>query len=178
MNDNRGFTLVEMLVAVSISVVALAGIMVLLITGLETWVVGATEVRLDRSAELLLAKIVRGPNGQSGLRAAGSSDVSIDDNQAGITFLVDKNNEPTATVGDDTEVRIYLDSNANLLMYDPDTSVGSDAYPLNRNAVVEDISFSQTDSLIAIDLLLSETVLRSQRTMQTSFQTSVFLRKD
>lgn len=178
MKNNQGFTMVEMLITAAISTMTLAGVMVLLITGVETWVVGATEVRLDRSGELLLGKIVRGPNGRSGLTAAGASEITIDDDQAGISFLVDKNDQPTATVADDTMVRIYLDPEANLIIYDPDTSVDDDQYPLNRNTVVSDISFSQTDSVISIELLLSETVLRSQRVMQTRFQTSVYLRKE
>jgi prepilin-type N-terminal cleavage/methylation domain-containing protein len=178
MKNNSGFTLVEMLIATMISVMALAGTMVLLITGLETWTVGATEVRLDRSAGLLLEKIVRGPNGQSGLRAAGATDVTIDAGQAGITFLVDKNVDPTYTITDDTQVRIYLDGAADLIMYDPDTSVAGDEFPLNREDDVSNIAFTQTGGMVDIELLMSDTVLRSQRVMQTRFETSVFLRKE
>jgi len=178
MKDNRGFTLIEMLIASGISLIALGGVITLFLTALETWTVGAAEIRLERNGRLLLEKIVRGPNGQAGLREAAASSVTIDADQAGISFLVDKNSEPTSTIADDTTVRIYLDQSNQRVVYDPDTSLSGNAFNLNRDAVVDSVIFAQSGNMVSIDLQLTDTVGTTQQTMQTSFQTSVFLRKD
>ena len=175
--NNSGFTLVEILIASTISMVLLGGIMAVFLTSLNVWVMGSTDMSLERYGTLTLEKIVRGMGGRYGLREANGSTIAIDADGNGITFTVDKNDPPTSSAGDDTTVRVYLDPSNGNMMYDPDTSIAGNAFNISREGVVRDITFTQNGDVISVDVWLSQDVTPSSRTVEMRFQTSVSVRK-
>lgn len=176
--NNSGFTLVEMLVSILISVFILGGIIVVFLTSLDTWTVGTADVRLERTASLLMEKIIRGSSGQYGLREANGNSIVIDDGAQRITFSVDKNSTPTITTADDTIVRVYYDSDNNRLMCDPNTSVAGDEFEISQEGVVEAVTFRYIGDVVNIRLLMSDDVTASEKTVEMEFQTAVYLRKE
>lgn len=175
--NNSGFTLAEILIASTISMVLLGGILAIFLTSLNTWILGSTDMSLERYGTFTLEKIVRGMGGRYGLREANGSTVAIDADANGITFTVDKNDPPTSSASDDTTVRVYLDSGNGNMMYDPDTSIAGNAVNISKEGVVKDITFTRNGDVITVDVWVSKDVTPSSKTIEMRFQTSVYLRK-
>ncbi len=170
----QGFTLAEMMVAVFIFMIIMAGLLSVFTMSMQAWKEGSRDLSLQSSGRLIIEKIVRGPGGRFGLREAAEEGVTVDEDGKGITFLVDRNSPPTYGKGDDTEVRIYLENER--MMYDPSTEVSGDEVPLISFGRVEDVRFQIDGKAVNVDLWMRET---SQTTnpSQVKFQTKVFLRK-
>jgi type II secretory pathway pseudopilin PulG len=168
------FTLAEMMVAIFVSTLALAALMTLFAMSLHAWNDGSVDLSLQSSGRLIMEKIVRGPSGLFGLREAGEEDVTVDANGKGITFLVDKNTEPTFTREDDTQLRIfYLDGR---VMYDPSSEFVGDEVPLASFGRVEDICFEVNGNEVKIELWMGETASQGPAA-RVKLQTKVYLRK-
>ena len=175
--DTRGFTLVEVLVASALAIIIMGGIITLFLTSIETWKVGAAEVKIERNGSLALEKMVRGSGGTSGLREANPRSVVIYAGGAGITFSVDKNDPPTSTLSDDTTVRIYFEAENNNLIYDPDVFVANDEFIIVEDGSVAELNFSKTGDVIDINVRFFEQVTPRGRSVDMQFNTSVALRK-
>jgi type II secretory pathway pseudopilin PulG len=169
-----GFTLSEMMVGLAIFVMIVAGLLTVFTMSMLSWKEGSRDLSLQGSGRLIIEKIVRGPGGRFGLREAAEEDVTIDEDGKGITFRVDKNNPPTFSKVDDTEVRIYFGENR--VMYDPSTGEEGDEVPLVGFGRVADLQFEPDGKAIGVVLWMTET---SQTTHASSVKlgTKVFLRK-
>jgi prepilin-type N-terminal cleavage/methylation domain-containing protein len=169
-----GFTLVEMIVAISIAVVVMGGLLSVFIMSLRAWKEGSRDLSLQSSGRLIIEKIVRGPGGRFGLREAAENDVAADEDGKGIRFSVDKNNPPTYSKLDDTELRIYLEGNR--IMYDPSTGVQGDEVPIVGFGPVKDVRFTVNEKAVTVELWMSDTS-GSIHPSQVKVATTVFLRK-
>ncbi len=169
-----GFTLVEMIVALSIALIVIGGLLSVFIMSLRAWKEGSTDLSLQSSGRLIIEKIVRGPGGRFGLREAGENDVAADDDGKGIRFSVDKNNPPTYSKLDDTELRIYLQGNR--IMYDPSADVQGDEVPIVGFGPVKDVRFTVNGKAITVELWMSDGS-GSLHPSQVKVATTVFLRK-
>jgi type II secretory pathway pseudopilin PulG len=169
-----GFTLTETLVAASIAMIVLAGVVSVFFMSMRAWKEGSGDVSVQSSGRLIIEKIVRGRGGRFGLREAAEGDVTVDENGKGITFLVDKNTPPTYESSDDTPVRVYFYKGS--IIYDPSTQSYGDEVPIVRFGAVEDLEFKIEGAAVHINLRMRET---SQITnpSQVKFQTKVFLRR-
>jgi type II secretory pathway pseudopilin PulG len=170
----RGFTLAETVFAVLIFTIAMLGLMTVFCMSMHAWKEGGVDVSLQSSGRLIIEKIVRGPAGLFGLQEAGEGDVSVDTGGRGITFLVDKNTEPTFTRLDDTEVRIYL--HEDKIFYDPSAEVVGDEGPIVSFGRVEDVQFQREGNRVNIELWMREPS-EDPNPSQVKLQTRVFLRK-
>ncbi len=170
----RGFTLAEIMVAISIFAIIMAGLLSVFTMSMQAWKEGSRDLSLQSSGRLIIEKIVRGPGGRFGLREAAEDDVTVDEDGKGISFLVDRNNPPTYDKLDDTEVRIYLENDS--IMYDPSTEISGDEVPLMSFGRVEDVQFQIDGKAVNVDLWMRETSATTNPS-QVKFQTKVFLRK-
>ena len=173
----KGFTLVEVITASSIALVVLAGVIMIMIMALNAWAVGTADARLERSGTMIMEKIARGISGRFGLREAHAKSIVIDQNAQGVTFAVDKNEEPTVTTDDDTTVRIYFDPETRMIMYDTDADKHGEDIEVSMEGGVEDIRFRRIGDVMNINLRMSDTVTSSIKTIQMQCSTSLFLRK-
>jgi type II secretory pathway pseudopilin PulG len=170
----EGFTLAETLLAASIAVVILGGLMSVFTMSLRAWKEGSRDVSVQSSARLIMENIVRGPGGRFGLREAAEEDITIDQDGRGICFLVDKNTPPTVTKSDDTSVKIYFEDGT--IMYDPSTDTSWDETPIVRHGMVEDVQFQMDGRAVNVQLRMAE-ISGTTRPSQIKLQTKVFLRK-
>jgi prepilin-type N-terminal cleavage/methylation domain-containing protein len=174
MKRNSGFTLAEVLVASSISLLVAASLLTVFAMGRRTWSEASAQVTLQSNARMILNQIARGSRGVFGLREANYSSISIEDEGRSIRFWIDKNEPPTYETTDDTSCRFYLQNER--IWYDPDTNVHHDEYPVVSNGRVDDIVFTKDSACITIDLAMRD--YGSTRTdAYAKFQTTVFLRK-
>ena len=173
----KGFTLVEVITASSIALVVLAGVIMIMIMALNAWAVGTADVRLERSGTMIMEKIARGISGRFGLREAHAKSIVIDEDARGVTFAVDKNEDPTVTTDDDTTVRIYFEKDSRRVMYDTDADKQGKDIELSMEGGVEDIRFRRIGDVLNINLMMTDTVTSSIKKMQMQCSTSLFLRK-
>ena len=169
-----GWTLAEIMVAALILVIIMAGVMSVFTMFMRAWKEGSRDLSLQSSGRLIVEKIVRGPGGRFGLREAAEGHVTTDEDGRGVTFLVDKNDPPTYTKLDDTEVRIYFQDGC--VMYDPETAVAGDELPVVHFGRVQDVQFQIEAKAVNIELLMRETS-GTIHPSQVKFRTKVFLRK-
>jgi len=173
-SEVRGFTLAEIMVAISIFMVIMAGLLSVFTMSMQAWKEGSRDLSLQSSGRLIIEKIVRGPGGRFGLREAAEDYVTVDANGKGISFSVDRNDPPTYDKLDDTEVKIYLQNDS--IMYDPSTDIYGDEVPLVGFGRVEDVQFQIDGKAVKVDLWMRE-ASGTTNPSQVKFQTEVFLRK-
>ena len=97
MKRNSGFTLAEVLVASSISVLVAASLLTVFMMGRRTWSEASAQVTLQSNARLILNQIARGSRGMFGLREANYSSITVEEDGRSIRFWVDKNETTTPT---------------------------------------------------------------------------------
>lgn len=103
----RGFTLVEIIVAIAVFAVAMTAVTSIFISGLRSRAEGAENMSLEREGSIILERIMRGLYGKGGLREANSGTVTVSDGGNWIQFEVDRNTVPTKTRADDITSLIY-----------------------------------------------------------------------
>lgn len=174
MRKNSGFTLAELLVASSISVLVAISVVALFAMTNRTWREASANVVLQSNGRLILNQLVSGSHGRFGLREANFQTIAIENGGNSILFYVDKLTNPSYPESDDTECRYYLHDDR--IWYDPDTSIEENEYPLVLNGKVENITFTKNSSCIDIDLIMKDYAsIRSDAYVR--LRTSVFLRK-
>jgi len=176
MRRNNGFTLTEMLVAMVTSVMLIGGVWLVYLASMRSWLEGSRNAGLERTAGMILEKIVRGPYGRFGLREADIGEVQVSESGDSVTYLVDKNDPPTTWNNDDTISRYY--QSGTQVIYDPDTSVEGDEQVLNSFGDVEQLTFSLNGELLTARLVLTAEAARTTaRRLVTRMQTNMFFRK-
>ncbi len=174
MKKNSGFTLVEVMLALSIAVLVSASLLAMVMMAKRTWAEGSAMIGLQSNGRLLLNQIARGSHGQYGLREANYNTLTIEDEGRSIRFSVDKNEPLTYSEDDDTTCRFYLQNER--IWFDPDTAIGFDEYQLISKGRVEDINFSTIDHYVNVQLTMKD--YASPRTDAfVKLTTNVFLRK-
>jgi len=169
-----GFTLSETMVGIFVSTLALAALMTIFSMSLHAWNDGSVDLSLQSGGRLIMEKIVRGPSGLFGLREAGEGDVTVDVSGKGITFLVDKNTQPTFSRHDDTQLRIFHQDGR--VMYDPSSEFVGDEVPLVSFGQIEDIRFEVNGNQVKIELWMGDTPSQGPAS-RVKLQTKVYLRK-
>ena len=169
-----GFTLSETMVGIFVSTLALAALMTIFSMSLHAWNDGSVDLSLQSGGRLIMEKIVRGPSGLFGLREAGEGDVTVDVSGKGITFLVDKNTQPTFSRHDDTQLRIFYQDGR--VMYDPSSEFVGDEVPLVSFGQIEDIRFEVNGNQVKIELWMGDTPSQGPAS-RVKLQTKVYLRK-
>jgi prepilin-type N-terminal cleavage/methylation domain-containing protein len=174
--QQHGFTLLEVLFTLVASVMLVGGVFLFYLMSLRSWEEGSRNVALERNAGLIMDKIVRGTRGRFGIREADIGTVQVAEDGSSITYMVDKNDPPTAWNNDDVTTRFY--QSGKLVMYDPDTSAYGDEVILNRFGDVDSVRFSLTGSMVNASLALSSDAVRTtSRRLTVQVQTNIFLRK-
>lgn len=174
MKNNSGFTLAELLIASSISVLVAISILAVFAMTNRTWREASANVVLQSNGRLILSQIASGSHGRFGLREANNSTISIENEGRSVKFAVDKNDTPTYIEDDDTNCMYYFSNNR--VWYDPDTENTGDEYPLVPNGRVENISFSKNSSCINVDLTMKD-YGSTRADAYVKLNTSIFLRK-
>jgi len=103
---------------------------------LSAWREGSTQITLQREASTVMEKMVRGVDGQNGIREASSVTTPTSDCIQYISGV------------DGQERSFYLDGTD--IMYDPDTSTASDEYSAAED--VSGLAFSVSGDIITVDL--------------------------
>ena len=174
MKRNGGFTLVEVLLASTISVLVAGGLLTMVTMGNSTWKEGSANITLQSSGRLILNQIARGSHGEYGLREANYQTAAVEDDGRAFRFVVDENEPPTYEQDDDTACRFYLQGER--IWFDPDTSVDGNEYTLVPNGRVQDIVFTKHNSYVTIDLTM-EDYASPRADAYVKLSTTVFLRK-
>jgi Tfp pilus assembly protein PilW len=176
MRRKNGFTIAEMMVSIVASVMLVGGVWLIYLMSMRSWAEGSRNAGLERSAGMVLERIVRGANGRFGIREADVGTVQVSVSGDSVTFMVDKQNPPTSWNSDDDTSRYYQDG--TLAMYDPDTSVSGDELVLNRFGDVEQLLFSLNGEVLTAKIVLTADAPRTtSRRLVTRMQTDIFLRK-
>lgn len=176
MRRRNGFTLVEIMVTLIAGVMLIGGVYLAYLMAMRSWQEGSANVGLERTAGIIVEKIVRGVNGRFGLREADIGTVQVSEDGHSVTYMVDKQDPPTSWNSDDVTSRYY--QLGTRVWYDPDTSVAGDEIALNRFGDVESLDFSLSDYLLTARLVLTEAAARTtQRELSVRMQTDIFLRK-
>lgn len=173
MKSNAGFTLVETMVAALIAFLVLAAVLAIQMMSAHTFAEGSADAMLERTGNMIMERIVRGPAGQYGLREARFGTVVVSGGPTPhIAYMVDRNNPPTFDTSDDTACAIYLDA-SNTIIYDPDTSVEDDEIELNAEPVIHQMTVIQHADTIEIELVLQQIVQPFESAMQVRISTSI-----
>jgi len=145
-----GFTLMEFLMTLVLTVLVTAAAMAVYLMSVTTWKEGTTQIALQREASTAMEKMVRGVDGRNGIREA--YDIAIPSNtiiryRSGI---------------DAVERSFYL--NGSDVMYDPDTSINGGEVSITDKAravgvaVTQGLIFTRAGNLITIKLGLRDSV--------------------
>ena len=84
-SDRRGFTLVEVMIATSISLMVVAGMVGLFISMLTSWKEMTLRLDADSDVNIAMSRMVYGMGGRLGLRSASSGSVQITSGAGGWT---------------------------------------------------------------------------------------------
>jgi prepilin-type N-terminal cleavage/methylation domain-containing protein len=139
----RGFSLIELLITITIMLFVLAGILALYLMSITTWHRGSTQIGLQRQASIVMERMVRGVDGRNGIREATSVSGLAVAGTIQYTSGIDGIQRSFSLTGTD-------------ITYDPDTSVAGNEY-----AVASDITaltFTQNASLITINMAMQDQV--------------------
>ena len=172
--SSKGFTLVEILIAIAVFVVVMTAVVSIFISGLRTRVEGVANLALEREGSVVLERIVRGLYGKEGLREADASAVTINPDGDTVWFSVDRNQYPTTTKTDDTTSLVYL-LNGDIY-YKPDTSSAEVECISGSAGNVESLQFAQTASRVAITIKLSSSLPGTTRRAFIHLTKSVTMR--
>jgi prepilin-type N-terminal cleavage/methylation domain-containing protein len=177
MRRQNGFTLVEMMVTLIAAVMLIGGVYLVYLMAIRSWQEGSVNVSLERTAGIIMDKIVRGVNGRFGLREADIGTVQVSSDGHSVTYMVDKHDPPTAWNSDDLTARYY--QVATGVWYDPNTSVAGDEIGLNRFGDVQSLDFSLSGYVLTARLVLTKAAPRTtQHVLSVRMQTDIFLRKN
>lgn len=158
MRSNAGMTLVEIMVAMLLGMLVLAAIVSIQMMSTRTFAEGTTDAMLDRTGNMILERIVRGPAGQYGLREARFSTVTASGGATPVlTYMVDRNDPPTSSTTDDTECAVYL-TPGGLIVSDPNTGLAGDEINLNSEAIIHELNMTKHNDYVEIELVLQRTV--------------------
>jgi prepilin-type N-terminal cleavage/methylation domain-containing protein len=152
MKCSKGFTLVEILIAVAVFAVVMTMVTSIFVAGLRTRAEGATSLALEREGSLILERIMRGLYGKGGLREADSGTVSVSAGGTLIQFTVDRNAFPTKTRADDTTSMIYLVGGK--VYYRPDVNSSATVCISGSEGTVDLLRFTPTATGVDIVITL------------------------
>lgn len=171
-----GFTLPEMIISLIAAVMLIGGVSIVYLMGMRSWAEGSSNAALERTAGILMEKIVRGVNGRFGLREADIGLVTVAEDGHSVTYTVDKHDPPTSWNSDDVTSRYY--QLAKEVWYDPDSSVAGDEIRLTHFGNVENLLFSMSGYVLTARLSLTEPAPRTTaRQLSVRMETDIFLRK-
>jgi len=139
----NGFSLIELMIAILIMALVVVGTLYVYLMSLSAWKEGSTQITLQRKASTVMEKMVRGIDGQNGIRE--SSSVSITASGDNIEYI-------SGVYGQEGEERSFYLSGTDI-MYDPDTTTPDDEYAVAEN--VSDLIFSASGDIVNIDLNMS-----------------------
>ncbi len=163
-----GITLVEVLIASAIMVVILGGGLTVYLMSETTWQESTVQARLQRSASIVMQKMIKGVEGVYGLR----------DSKAITTpsYPLPASSDTVEFTGIGNISRsFYLEENAprDEVFYDPNTSVSGDAYSIAAD--ISSLTFERlTMERIRISLTMSQAV--GDKDMSISLNTDVTIR--
>lgn len=151
----KGLTVVEILLATSIMLVAIGGAIVIYLMATTAWKEGSALITIQRSDSMVIEKMVRGVNGTNGIREAKS-------------VILPNANTIRYTSGIDGKVRSFYLSN-NEIMYDPDIAIFNDEFSIARKVRINPsgltFSVSSDGKLVTINLGMQDKI-RSINTMK------------
>ncbi len=174
--QQHGFTLLEVVFTLIVAVMLIGGVFLVYLMSIRSWEEGARNASLERTAGIIVEKIVRGVNGRFGLREADVGTLQVSADGHSVNFLVDKHDPPTSWTSDDTTSRFY--QVGTRLWYDPNTAVASDEIPLNRFGDVQSLDFSLSGYVLKIKLALTAAAPRTtSRRLSVRMETDVYFRK-
>jgi len=165
----RGFTIVEMILALVLAGLLIAGGISFYMMAQTAWKEGDTQIRLQRSANNAMEAMTRGAGssldvwGRAGLREATSWS---------IPSTTPANSQIIFMDGIDGTTRSFYLQGSDLI-YDPDTKASGNEIVMTENVTTLQFQNSSS-SRIAIALTLAEDV--ASRTMSVSLNTEVLLR--
>jgi hypothetical protein len=156
--QKSGLTLLELLIALLITMLIVMGIWGIYIMALNTWSEGREQIAVQRQANIAMEKMIRGIEGSNGIREAYSAD------------LPTLNSIEFTSGIDGVERSFYLDDTG--LMYDPDTSVTGDETNIDENTVV--LMFTASARVVTITLGVQKTF--RDKAVVSNLETEVTLR--
>jgi len=159
-NNRKGFSLMEFMIGSAIGVLIFACIMVIYIMALSSWKEGNMQVTLQREASITMEKMVRGVDGNNGVREADQ--VSLPN-----SYTI----EYTSGI-DGTERSFYLSGTD--IVFDPDTSVAGDEYSIANVPDGITLAFTESSDMVTIALGLQGDI--KDRTITINLSTNVYLR--
>lgn len=169
----KGFTLVEVFMAVAIMALVITGAVSIYMMSHTAWREGSTQIALQRDASLAMEKMVRGTSGRYGIREGSE----ISSPPTGVTsdrieVIVDMNDPPTPWDSlDDTTISFYKSDDQ--LIYDPDTSNVGDEISMAKK--VATLNFEHLSAKrVKVDLTLRSMVI--DKPIEVSLTTEVTLR--
>ena len=159
----KGFSFVELLVAVVISLLIVGGAIAIYLTCLTSWKEDSIQAFLQRQASITLEQMVRGISGNDGIREASSVNIP---NSSTIEY----------TSGIDSVTRSFYLVESAQIIYDPNISVSSDEYSIVDNVRTgpEGVTFSENGGIVTINLGLGKQVL--DKTISVDLTTQIKLR--
>jgi len=176
MRQENAFTIAEMMIVIITSVMLIGGVLMVYIMSMRSWKEGSINTGLERTAAIIMEKIVRGPSGRFGLREADVGMVQISETGNSVTFAVDKQDPPTQWYSDDVTSRYY--HAGTQAIYDPNVLISGDEIVLNRFGEVEDIDFSLSGYVVTARIVMTADAPRTtSRRLVARIQTDIFFRK-
>ena len=135
----NGFSILELMIAILIMGFVTTGSLYIYLMSLSSWKEGSAQIVIQREASMVMEKMVRGIDGQNGIREASSVSITASDNIEYISGV------------DGQERSFYLSGTD--IMYDPDTTAAGDEYAVAEN--VSGLTFSASGDIVNIDLNMS-----------------------
>ena len=151
----RGFTIVEVLLATIILLLVVAGVSAVYLMALTTWHEGGAQVMLQRGASIAMEKMVRGIDGTDGIRESKSVTCGSDSIQY--------------TSGIDDKTRRFYLSNGQIWYDDPD-----DTSDISIATDVSGLTFSASNDRVSITISMADQV--RDKSITASLVTQVKLR--
>lgn len=158
--DRGGFTLIEILIAITIMGLVVGGAISVYLMSITAWKEGSVQIALQRKGSLAMEKMVRGVNGRYGIREGRATTLTLVGSDR-IEVAVDMNDPPTpGDASDDTTISFY--KSGDQLIYDPDTSptATGDEFPIAENVrtVPPGLTFAVSGGIVTIDLGMQDKV--------------------
>jgi len=148
----------ELLIAVTITTLMVAGILAVYLKSLTAWHEGSVQLTLQRKSSMVMERMVRGVDGTNGIREAGNITVP---NSYTIQY---------ASGVDGTERSFYLSGSD--IMYDSDTSLADDESSIAEK--ISSLTFTLSGNMVTITLNMQEAV--RDRNLQIDLTTRIKVR--
>lgn len=148
----------ELLIAVTITTLMVAGILAVYLKSLTAWHEGSVQLTLQRKSSMVMERMVRGVDGTNGIREAGNITVP---NSYTIQY---------ASGVDGTERSFYLSGSD--IIYDPDTSLADDESSIAEK--ISSLTFILSGNMVTITLNMQEAV--RDRNLQIDLTTRIKVR--